>query len=63
MVLIPGIFDIRKVKLDLEVKVTVSEWNKSRVPDAIVLNGCPILWIVAMDWSTQCVVKGFAKYR
>ena len=48
-VLIPGIFDMCKLILDLEVEVTVSEWNKSRVPDAIVLNGCAILWIVAMD--------------
>ena len=63
VVLIPGIFDICKLKLDLEVEVTVSEWNKSRVPDAIVLNGCAILWIVAMDWPTQGVVKGFAIYR
>ena len=63
VVLIPGIFDICKLKLDLEVEVTVSEWNKSRVPDAIVLNGCAILWIVAMEWPTQGVVKGFAKYR
>ena len=52
VVLIPGIFDndICKLKLDFEVEATVSEWNKSRVPDAIVLNGCAILWTVAMDW-------------
>ena len=59
VVLIPDIFDICKLKLDLDVEVTVSEWNKSRVPDAIVLNGCAILWIVAMDWPTQGVVKGY----
>ena len=50
-----------QLKLDLEVEVTISEWNKSRAPDAIILNGCVILWIV--DWPTQGVVKGFAKYR
>ena len=61
MVLIPGMFDICKLQLDLEVEVTFSEWNKSRGPDAIVLHGCAILWIV--DWPTQGVIKGVAKYR
>ena len=61
VVLIPGMFDICKLKSDLEVEVTFSAWNKSRVPHAIVLNGCAILWVV--DWPTQGVVKGFANYR
>ena len=59
VVLIPSMFDICKLKLNLEVEVTFSEWNKSRVPDAIALYGCAILWVV--DWPTQGVVKGFAK--
>ena len=57
VVLIPSMFDMCKLKLNLEV--TFSEWNKSRVLDAIVLYGCAILWVV--DWPTQGVVKGFAK--
>ena len=59
VVLIPSMFDICKLKLNLEVEVTFSEWNKSRVPHAIGLYGCAILWVV--DWPTQGVVKGFAK--
>ena len=56
MVFIPGMFDICKPKLDVQVGVTFSEWNY-----AIVLKGCAILWIV--DWPTQGVAQGFAKYR
>ena len=59
VVVIPSMFDICKLNLNLEVEVTFSEWNKNRVPDAIVLYGCAILWVV--DWPTQGVVKGFAK--
>ena len=61
MALILGMVDICKLKLDLQVEVTVSEWNKSRVPDAVVLNGCGLfLWIV--DWPSKGLLKGFAKY-
>ena len=46
-----------KLKSELKVEATISQRGKQKVPDAIILDGCAILWVV--DWPTQGLVKDF----
>ena len=56
----PGMFDICKLSLDLQVEVSFRVEQKSLMLWMWV-NGCGLfLWVV--DRPTQGLVKGFAKY-
>ena len=39
-------FDMCKLKIDLQVEVTDCQWNKSRVADVVGFNGYSTLWVV-----------------